>query len=392
MRRGAGATNPTVLRVVALTAPPFSRARSSLSLRSSPPRRAMVVAGAASRCVDACMGWLFYLRLALQLVWLRVNRALWQTRAVRPGKLWTRHKIVVLGDGFAEGFGDWVTCGTVAGLATKLTTALGQTATSVRGVLHNWTVLNVGHLGSSSVEWRPTHPRPPAVFGGRLCCRCSRAPLWRQLESDAALAEAEIVVVVVGSGDFRRSDDFANIASTTVDAIKAIALACKARGQLVYIVGLAPSGPASTPESMHNQARNRLLRAFVREEERLAAASAEALAAGAAAGGASASAETRASAGSGADSARAGLTSAHRAESLIRWGASLSDPRFRRRELHSGGGDAVHLNSAGFKVLAAELAQSMMRGVKRIEWLASARALKEGGDRARAQLERRGPW
>ena len=66
----------------------------------------MAVASAPSRCIDACMGWLYYLRIVLQLVWLRANRALWQTRVVRPGKMWTRHKIVVLGDGFAEGFAD----------------------------------------------------------------------------------------------------------------------------------------------------------------------------------------------------------------------------------------------------------------------------------------------
>ena len=341
--------------------------------------------GMLSTAVDICFGYLYYLRIVCGLVWLRVNRMLFQRPTTQLGaKRWTHHTIAVIGDGFAEGVGDWITCGTVAGLARTLTTALGQTATSVRGVLHHWTVLNLGHLGSSSVEWRPSHPRAPRHFAGRLCCRCSSLPLWQAMEANGAAASAEIVIIVVGSGDFRREEDFANIAGTTVDAVKEMARACKAKGQLVYIVGLAPSGSRDTPPSMHNRARNRLLKAFVREEERLAAAAATAdvlLPMGSS--GAAAAAVKRES--------EVGLTAAHKAESLIRWGGSLGAPRLLRREMHTGGGDSVHLNSAGFRVLAGELAQTMMGGLKRIEWLSTARSLHEAHSVDRDQ-NGKGPW
>jgi hypothetical protein len=51
----------------------------------------------------------------------------------------------------------------------------------------------------------------------------------------------------------------------------------------------------------------------------------------------------------------------------------------------------VHLNSAGFRVLAGELAQTMMGGLKRIEWLSTARSLHEAHSVDRDQ-NGKGPW
>ena len=59
------------------------------------------------------------IRLYVHVSWLRFNKSLatcWRhyTQKAAP------HKILVVGDGFAEGIGDWVVVGSRAGLASRL--------------------------------------------------------------------------------------------------------------------------------------------------------------------------------------------------------------------------------------------------------------------------------
>lgn len=56
-------------------------------------------------------------RLYSHLAWLRLNKSIAQClqRSAR-----FQHSVLVVGDGFAEGVGDWVVCGARGGLAGRL--------------------------------------------------------------------------------------------------------------------------------------------------------------------------------------------------------------------------------------------------------------------------------
>lgn len=74
------------------------------------------------------VGWLLVtLRLMLHVPWLRLNRFLVEMvealQALGKGKkavVQQRPTLLIVGDGLAEGVGDWVTLGQLAGLQRRL--------------------------------------------------------------------------------------------------------------------------------------------------------------------------------------------------------------------------------------------------------------------------------
>lgn len=71
-------------------------------------------------CVDTFWWLVVTVRLYLHVTWLRLNAL--SARGLSPPSptTATRRKIVILGDGHAEGVGDWVTCGRIGGLEARL--------------------------------------------------------------------------------------------------------------------------------------------------------------------------------------------------------------------------------------------------------------------------------
>ena len=73
-----------------------------------------------TRWLQAALALLLLLRRALTTLWIRINKALvaadWTCRPTTD----LHHKIVVVGDGFAEGIGYWVVPGGQAGVARFL--------------------------------------------------------------------------------------------------------------------------------------------------------------------------------------------------------------------------------------------------------------------------------
>jgi hypothetical protein len=64
----------------------------------------------------------FYVQFYMwfQLFWIRLNKLVAQPTFVTRAATETFHKVVVIGDGFAEGLGDYVMFGSVAGVTRML--------------------------------------------------------------------------------------------------------------------------------------------------------------------------------------------------------------------------------------------------------------------------------
>jgi len=88
------------------------------------------------------------IRRWLALLWLRLNRSL-----VQPGRLEAagplRHKLLVIGDGYAEGLGDWVQMGSNAGLVRRLQACVAKE----ERIRQFWRIASLGRAGSVTGDW-----------------------------------------------------------------------------------------------------------------------------------------------------------------------------------------------------------------------------------------------
>lgn len=151
----------------------------------------------SQRCVGCCSHGFVVLRANLVCWWIYFLRAYGEILRVED-----ECKIVVLGDGLALGFGDFVTFfSKQAGLTRRFQNAL-DVAKESQTLLLKWRVFNRGHFATNSKDWLPTttqkpkfhpfimHPGSPNLFDH----------VFRQ---GSIVSDAQIVVVVVGTMDCR---------------------------------------------------------------------------------------------------------------------------------------------------------------------------------------------
>jgi len=240
-----------------------------------------------------------------QLFWIRVNRMLSQPTWVTRPATDTFHKIVVIGDGFAEGLGDFVVLGSIAGVTRRLR-ALIKGDVSIK---QQWLVLNAGTNGTASCDWVPD------------------APLFKNTFSQAAYNDAEIVLLWVGANDGRPGPKH-QAPSGTVENIKAICDALRKQGKRVIVAGLPCTGAAKyiEEEEEWNKEANRLLRVYIEEAKNDELSSSTPLACS----------------------------------------PMLDGPKFNRE--FSLGFDEVHFNSEGYKIAAKDVYEVLHNYMKAIEW------------------------
>ncbi|TMW60583.1 hypothetical protein Poli38472_000625 [Pythium oligandrum] len=125
-------------------------------------------------------------RLYLALLWWQLCQ--WVVRFVYVNSLAPSsqffHKVVIIGDDFAAGLGDYVTMTSSAGLARHLK---GVIAGNDK-VRHRWEIINAGIPGSFSQDWLLNAPTKyfESVFS-----------------SNKRTSDAEIVIVMLGSNESR---------------------------------------------------------------------------------------------------------------------------------------------------------------------------------------------
>lgn len=264
----------------------------------------------------------FYVQtyLFFQLVWIRVNRMLSQPTWLTHARTESFHKIVVIGDGFAEGLGDYVMLGNIAGVTRRLTSLIKRDAT----VKQQWVVLNWGQSGTTSSDWLPDQP------------------LFKNTFSLNAFKDVEIVMLWVGANDGRPGPKH-QFPSGTVKNIKAISDALRKEGKRVIIAGLPCTGPAKIieEEEQWNKEANKLLREYVETETK-----------------------------SILEKEEKGLSSS---DAPLAYGPNLAGPKFTRD--FTLGFDEVHFNSEGYKIAAKDTYDVLHKHMKAIEWATFSKRL-----------------
>jgi len=166
--------------------------------------------------------------------------------------------ILVVGDGFAEGFGDWVVFGRRAGAARFFE----KLAAGDEYLRCSWRVESAGHFGSCSEEWIPSCSRKPTCSAWGV-----RETLWKDLVGSGAFARASVIVLMLGSMDRLWATEPASYKSTAEN----IKLICKelsrVYGKKIVVCTMAGSGSEDSL-CQDDVNRNVLIKTFVEEEEK----------------------------------------------------------------------------------------------------------------------------
>eukprot|EP00744_Colponema_vietnamica_P031514 GILI01050141.1.p1 GENE.GILI01050141.1~~GILI01050141.1.p1 ORF type:complete len:263 (+),score=84.24 GILI01050141.1:31-819(+) len=122
----------------------------------------------------------FSLRAFLNINWIRFNHFLFNL--FRSQKKDDEHVCLTIGDGLAEGFGDYVTMGEIAGFAKTLGPLSRVRVTSQ--LRRNWWFLKAGRRDASVKDWD-----------------LETGKLWKECEG-SLLAQADVVIVAIaGAAD-----------------------------------------------------------------------------------------------------------------------------------------------------------------------------------------------
>ncbi|KAF0694427.1 Aste57867_14724 [Aphanomyces stellatus] len=164
------------------------------------------------------LGLYIYVTVRTFFAWLWLRYCRWVAQPIRlvPRSNEFVHKIVIIGDGFAAGFGDWVTMDSAGGLAQYI----AKEIVNEPKIRHKWKVINRGILNSDSADWHPT----------------SQTKYFQDVFSTRQLRDAEVVLVIVGSIDIRRYPRIP--AAETLKNIQSICDALTKKGKRVCVGSL----------------------------------------------------------------------------------------------------------------------------------------------------------
>lgn len=94
------------------------------------------------------------LRLVFHLLWIRLNNLLARYLYAEQREESCHHTITVIGDGFVEGVGDWVTCFKQAGIAARLQRLIQQNQ-NVCTLFNRFTCFLKGNFAVTSLSIEP---------------------------------------------------------------------------------------------------------------------------------------------------------------------------------------------------------------------------------------------
>jgi hypothetical protein len=135
-------------------------------------------------------------RLYIAVPWLYLNQ--WLSQMLQAFTVKPMHHVLVVGDGLAEGVGDWTTAFMASGLSKHLSSALSR-ATSVR---HRWGVASFGYWQATSGEWTP---KSTALSKSCSVLGCLRSRThFQSCVASPWFASSSVVILCLGSMDSSR--------------------------------------------------------------------------------------------------------------------------------------------------------------------------------------------
>ncbi|KAG6610045.1 uncharacterized protein IUM83_00465 [Phytophthora cinnamomi] len=126
------------------------------------------------------------LRVFLALLWWHICHFLahnLHVRGLKPASQFF-HKVVIIGDDFAAGVGDYITVGSAGGgIAPYLQKIVSQDDK----VRHTWAIINAGVPGSTTADWLLSSPKK----------------YFNNVFSSRATADVSIVIIILGSVEIK---------------------------------------------------------------------------------------------------------------------------------------------------------------------------------------------
>lgn len=115
----------------------------------------------------------------LKLVWMRIYYFLFDKNKYKESK--TTRTILCIGDGFAEGFGDYFSIGSLCGLSNRIESLIRKD----NRLRFRWQFVNAGKYGSTSNDWLPSNPNS----------------LYNKIFGSSKFDQVEVVLIMLGSCD-----------------------------------------------------------------------------------------------------------------------------------------------------------------------------------------------
>ncbi|ETI37698.1 hypothetical protein F441_16248 [Phytophthora nicotianae CJ01A1] len=128
------------------------------------------------------------LRAFLALVWWHICHFLaynLHVRGLKPSSQFF-HKVVIIGDDFAAGIGDYITIGGAGGGIAQYLKKIVAYDDKVR---HNWAIINAGVPGSTTADWLMSSPKK----------------YFKNVFTSSVMSDASIVIIILGSTEIRNS-------------------------------------------------------------------------------------------------------------------------------------------------------------------------------------------
>jgi lysophospholipase L1-like esterase len=213
--------------------------------------------------------WQLYVRVRIffHYYWLKLIKGLvaWSTGAPYLEDKFVR-KIVVIGDGFAEGFGDRVTfIWGAPGISGRLESHINED--DMRSTKQTWIGINRGQYKSTSDDWLPNKPRDDPnkltlwerTFGPRE----ENGETTRKKNNKYPGKYADIFIVIVGGMDAilgQHPSDY----ERTVENIKQIVVAVRAMDKPVFVASLPCKANVSRMQKELIDRRNKLLKEWLK--------------------------------------------------------------------------------------------------------------------------------
>ncbi|CAN0060207.1 unnamed protein product, partial [Heterosigma akashiwo] len=175
---------------------------------------------------------LYYIYVAvrriLHITLIRINKWIVQSDRLFLSKQPGFHKILLVGDGFAEGLGDYVTIGTHSGISHHMIKNIHED----KFVRQRWAILNRGQLDDQSSDG--SKPKGKSFFN-------------KVVESEAC-RNAAIVVILMGTMDaYKKSGELAPVYTEdefckTLRNIRSTAEAFRKMGKTVVVCDVITNG------------------------------------------------------------------------------------------------------------------------------------------------------
>lgn len=263
-----------------------------------------------------CLYIYVHCRAFFSLLWIRFCRWLGEPKRLIEKTSEYKHKIVIVGDGFAEGFGDaFVYFGHSGGISHYIKPLVAKEDK----IKHQWQILNCGLTNSTSAQWAAAPVRMAAGKNDMSKEKSSPPSYFQSIFSQACYADADIVMIMVGSMDMTASMEV----EETMAHLKLMCDAVRKKDKIVCLASVATTlGEEDENVLASQRKRNRLI------QEYCASTNYDAI--------------------------------------PVVLGPIVSSPMFRRPETR--GFDGFHLNGRSYKSLAKNALDLLLPMMIKIEW------------------------